>query len=122
MRCHGASLRSVARGHAGLVAGTDDVAARAMGLRLVGPEADDGSEPVEARPTKLSLADARLRILAIQDAVDAVLTWIAPTLLTVQRTGGTERVLAACESHVVMQAVTGHPATGLNTFSMQGSQ
>lgn len=70
-----------------------------MELRLVGPEADDGGEPVEAWPTKLSLADARLRILAIQDAVYPILTWVAPTLLTVQGTGGTERVLAACESH-----------------------
>lgn len=99
LRCPGANLRSVAWGHAGSVAGADDVSAWAMELRLVGPEADDGGEPVEARPTKLSLADARLRILAIQDAMDAILAWVAPTLLTVQRAGGTERVLAAGESH-----------------------
>lgn len=87
LECHGVNLRSVAWGHAGSVAGTDDVSARSMELRLVGPEADDGGEPVEAWPTKLSLADARLRILAIEQAVDAVLTWVAPALLTVQRTG-----------------------------------
>lgn len=87
LRCHGANVRGVARGHAGEVAGTADASIRAIRLRLVRPEANRRGESADARPTQQSLANRRLLVLAIQEAMDAILTWVAPPLLTVQRTG-----------------------------------